>query len=382
MTDEKTYETGPIRPPSEARSLLLRVTRNCPWNRCRFCTTYKAAEFEIRPAEEVMRDIDSMAFIAERLKEETEKQDTSGLMTHSVLEALSKDGIQPHYSYQVALFVAGGGKNVFLQDGNSPEMETDDLAKILRHLYRKFPSIERVTSYARSMTLAKCGAAALGQLREAGLTRVHVGLESGSDEVLKLIRKGVIAKHHIRGGRAAKEAGLELSEYVMPGVGGLALSETHARETARVLNEINPDFIRLRSFFPLPGSGLAESIERGEIELPSEDDLVREIRLMVDGLDGIDSYLVSDHDRNLLMEVEGRLPEDKQGMLALLDGYLELSDELRQIFRIGRRIGQFRVLADLEMEQARAATRKVIAQLEARYGDADKGLLQIIDVHM
>ena len=382
MNEPLSYEVGPIRPPNEAQSLLVRVTRNCPWNRCRFCTTYKNEEFEARPPEDVCRDIDHMAEIAEELKAESFKRGFGGKITYSVLDALSSRGIRPEYAYQVVLFLGGGGRNVFLQDANSLVRPTEELETILEHLYARFPGVERVTTYARSMTLYKTGADSLTRLRRAGLTRVHVGLESGCNELLKTIRKGVRSKQHIEGGRAAMASGLELSEYVMPGVGGKEFSDGHARDTARVLNAIDPHFIRLRSFFPLPGSGLAEAIDKGEMILLSEDEIVNEIRLLIEGLDGISSTLASDHDRNLLMEVEGRLPDEKNEMLAVIDSYLNMPDDARLVFRIGRRLGYFHALADLALTRERRRAELAVRELEGRFGDAEKGLLKVIDVRM
>jgi len=377
-----TYETGPIRPPNEAMSLLLRVSRNCPWNRCTFCNIYEGKTFEARSTEDICNDIDSMYNISELLKKETKNQNTGGRITYEVLMALQEKKISPQLSHQVALFLGGGGKNVFLQDANSLEVPSDTIVEILSHLYEKFPTIKRVTSYARSMTLKKLGVDKLAALQKAGLTRLHVGLESGSDEVLKMIKKGVLGKHHIEGGRAAIEAGLDLSEYVMPGVGGKENSKVHATETARVLNSINPHFIRLRSYFPMPGSELAKDFASGKLTFLSEDKLVLEIRKLIAGLDGITSQLKSDHDRNLLMEVEGQFPQDKQAMLDVIDEYLDMKDEKRQVFRIGRRLGHFRNLSDINIAENYYAAKQATDELNERFGDADKGLLKIMPVSM
>ena len=382
MTQEHSYETGPIRPPSEAMSLLIRVSRACPWNRCRFCTSYRGMEFEARTAEEVCSDIDAMAEIASALTEESDRQKTGGRVTNQVMAALQTRGIRPKHAYQVALFLSGGGRSVFLQDADSLQLPADDLEAILRHVYKRFPMVERVTTYVRSMTLFKCGREKLSRVAKAGLTRVHVGLESGSDEVLKKIRKGVLAKHHILGGRAAMESGLELSEYIMPGVAGTELSDTHADETARVLNIINPHFIRLRTFFPLPGSGLEKEIREGKLLPLDEDGIVREIRRLVAGFEGITSTLVSDHNSNLLMEVEGRFPDDRDEILALIDEYLSMPDDKRRVYRIGRRLGYFSQLGDLLSPVAFQSAKSAVEELTRRFGDADKGLLEVMEIRM
>jgi radical SAM superfamily enzyme YgiQ (UPF0313 family) len=244
------------------------------------------------------------------------------------------------------IWLSGGVKSAFLQDADSMVVKPEDLATILRALKETFPSLERVTCYARSQTLARRSMEELRMLKEAGLDRVHVGLESGSDEVLKMVKKGCTATQHVEGGGRVMEAGLELSEYVMPGLGGRALSDEHAVETARVLNAINPHFIRLRTLAVPRESPLEERVEGGEFECLSETQVVEEIRIFTQHLEGIHSYLVSDHILNLLMEVEGELPEDKETILAHLDRFLTLTPREQEAYIIGRRSGLFRCLDD------------------------------------
>jgi len=174
-----------------------------------------------------------------------------------------------------------------------------------------------------------------------------VGLESGSDAVLRRTRKGCTARQAIDGGRRVVDAGLELSEYVIPGLGGRVQAEEHARETARVLNAIDPHFIRLRSLAVPEGSPLAEEVSRGEFEWPWETEVVREIRTLVERLEDVRSTVVSDHALNLLMEVRGTLPGDKPVMLAVLDQFLSLSTDQQEIFIVGRRSGILRDLGEM-----------------------------------
>ena len=226
MRSSPTFEQGPIRPPNEAHSLLVRVTRNCPWNRCTFCPVYKGTHFELRKVEEIEADIARMAAVAGRLTAGLEQ--ASGQVERKLGELLAGHGRE---TAQVALFVLAGGRSVFLQDANSLALPVAKLARVLRCVREHFPTVTRITTYARSHTVSKRSAEQLRELREAGLDRIHVGLESGSDEVLGLANKGVSAQAHVEAGVRAKQAGLELSEYVMPGLGGRALSEEHARET-------------------------------------------------------------------------------------------------------------------------------------------------------
>ena len=160
-------------------------------------------------------------------------------------------------------------------------MPTDDLVTILEYLRERFPRIERITTYARARTLKRKSVEDLSRLKEAGLNRVHAGLESGSEKVLKLIKKGSTQEEIITGGRHVMDAGLELSEYVMPGIGGLALSEEHAHETARVLNLIRPHFIRVRTFAMHPKSPMQRMVREGTFVPMNDEQTVAEIRLFV-----------------------------------------------------------------------------------------------------
>lgn len=257
---------------------------------------------------------------------------------------------------------AGGMRSVFLQDANSLLIKPSDLITILKHLKHRFPWIERITSYARSHTVARIADTDLSAMAAAGLNRIHIGLESGAAPVLEMVQKGSTPELHVKAGRKVRSAGIELSEYVMPGLGGLALSETHARETARVLNQINPDFIRLRTL-AIPNSiPLYDDWVQGRFEKCTDHEMAREILLFLEHLDGIESMIKSDHILNLFEEVEGRLPEDKARMTGVVRAFLEMSATDRMVYQVGRRIGVFSRLADLSdrsrRQQAEAACRR------------------------
>ncbi|MFH1131496.1 MAG: radical SAM protein [Pseudomonadota bacterium] len=368
MTSEQPidFEVGPIRPPNEANSLLVRVTRNCPWNHCTFCPVYKGQKFSLRTVEEVKTDIRSMAAIAEQIKELSLQIGQDGEMTSAVLRALPRQN-RNMGAAQVVLFLRDGGRTAFLQDANSVIMPVAKLMEILECLRECFPSIQRITSYARSHTLIKRSVEELRQLREAGLNRIHVGLESGSNRVLEMAKKGVTAEQHIRAGLRVKEAGIGLSEYVMPGLGGKALSKEHAIETAKVLCEIDPDFIRLRTLAIAPGSPLAKKYDQKEFEPLGDVEIATELRLMLNGFKGMSGTVRSDHILNLLGDVDGILPEDLPKMLSLVDRFLELNHQEQEVFVVGRRLGFFRNLDDLQDPDIRSRALIAVAQLRKRF---------------
>jgi len=375
------FEQGPIRPPSEAHSLLLRVTRNCPWNRCEFCHTYKGEKFSVRTAEEVKQDIDVVQEIVSEIRTLSWRYGLGGEITVPLVNSILQD--PKHDSdgfHSVALWLYRGGKNVFLQDGDNLILRTNELAGILKYLKKVFPSIERITTYARAKTVSRKKVEELQDLQRAGLSRIHIGLETGYDPLLQFIKKGVTAQEHIEAGRRVKESGISLSEYVVLGLGGRGVWREHAVETAKVLNQINPDFIRIRTLKVLRTMLLYQKIEKGEFILMSDDEMIEEERLLIDHLQGITSTFVSDHIMNVLQEVEGKLPEEKETMLDLIDRYLSLRKEEKDNFRLGRRAGVYQSVEDLSRPELRNRVEKALREIESeRSGSLEEVLSELTE---
>jgi hypothetical protein len=362
---ELNIEQGPIRPPSEAYSLLLRVTRNCPWNRCEFCRTYKEEKFGLRPVEEIKKDIDTVREIVSEIKTFSWMQGFGGEITAPLANFILQNPQRlPEGFRSVALWLFNGGQNVFLQDGDNLTLKTADLVEVLSYLKGNFPSIQRITTYARAKTVSRRTVEDLQALRDAGLSRIHIGLESGYDPLLQLMKKGVTAQEHVDAGKKVKASGISLSEYVILGLGGKAMGREHAIETARVLNRINPDFIRVRTLKVLKEMPLHEKIEEGTFIPLTDDEVVEEERLLVEQLDGITSTFVSDHVLNLLEEVGGTFPEEKSKMLSVINRYLALSPEKKINFRLGRRGGLYRSLDDPLSEERHKQVQTALERIE------------------
>jgi radical SAM superfamily enzyme YgiQ (UPF0313 family) len=355
------FEQGPIRPPSEARSLLIRVTRNCPWNHCTFCPVYKQTRFSVRPESHVIEDIEILYKYVSLCQ--TLADGNGRILRTDLDDQMQGLGPDEQAAFAAALnWYAGGMTSIFLQDANSLVIKPEQLIRILNHLGLRFPWVERITSYARSHTIARISDAQLKQMREAGLNRIHIGLESGSDAVLTMVRKGVDKKTQVKAGLKVKKAGMQLSEYVMPGLGGKQLTEEHARETADALNQINPDFIRLRTLAIPNHIPLAETYRAGKFKKLNDVEMVRELRLFIDSLNGIHSMVASDHILNLFEEINGRLPDAKPQMLAVLDRFLALSPDEQCRFQVGRRMGIFTRLEDMKSQKRSARVDAVCAQ--------------------
>lgn len=297
-----------IRPPSEWRSLLVRVTRGCQWNRCRFCGIYAALgepEFSSRAVEEVKRDIDTYC----------ERCD--------------------------------GFETAFLGDADPIAIGLEPFLSILRHLGSRFPELTRTTCYARASTLRDLGEAGIRSLADAGLTRVHVGLESGDRDLLRYHRKGQRPETVIDAGRWCRSAGIEVSLYVLLGMGGRDRWTAHIDHSADVINAVNPGFVRLRRIWlygleddALHECPLHEDIRRGIFVPQTPEGTVVELRRLIQGIDVSPStLLICDHANNYV-RVEGRIPGDRDRLLAETDAFLALpeAERLSRYESIGSRI--------------------------------------------
>ena len=369
--DYQGFELGPIRPPSEAQSLLFRITRNCPWNKCKFCGIYKGEKFSIRPVTHILKDIDKVRFYVEGIQKLSGQP---GGVNQRALYALQAG--RPE-SDQLALHTAlnwirGGMKSIFLQDANSMIIKPDDLVEILTYIRQSFPQVERITTYARAHSIARISAEDMARIAAAGLNRIHIGMESAADEVLDFINKGVDKPAQIVAGQKVKAAGIELSEYFMPGLGGAEFSKQNALQTADAINQINPDFIRIRTLAIPEQVELYEDVQSGAFTQLGDRQMAEELLLFLDNLKGITSQVKSDHILNLFQEVEGQLPDEYEQMTAPIRRFLALPEEEQLLYMVGRRIGIFSQLADLQdqelrgqAEKARAAHRVTLENVEA-----------------
>jgi len=349
-----SFAVGVYRPPSEggSASLLLRITENCPWNKCTFCEMYKGYPFIYRTVDDIKADIDTVRVMADEIREVSGKIGQEGRVNREVLRALL--GIDPylnenHCFSTVFNWLYYGGKTAFLQDANSMIMRPLEFIEVLRHLRKTLPSLNRVTSYTRSKTLAQRKLEELVAIRSAGLDRIHVGLETGDDEILKVVRKGVTSAEQIEGGKKAMAAGFQLSEYWMPDLGGRERWRQHAENTAHVLNEINPNYIRSRPFVPRQGTEIFEEYEQGRLHISSPHERLEELQLMIEKLN-VTSRVCFDHNMNSWINKSGGLlfsqdyegykfPEEKPHVLELIREGLAVDEsrhvDIRELIAMG-----------------------------------------------
>ncbi len=289
--------------------MLLRFTRNCPWNHCTFCAMYKTKKFQLRPITEIKADMDAMALLAQELKSASITLGQGGNITREAVISLMEKTPKLDYHQGFSMLVhwlMAGGKTAFIQDGNSMIMKTDDLIAALDHLKTTFPAINRVTTYARARTLVQKSSTDLLAIRKAGLDRLHLGLETGDDNLLKKIKKGVTSEGQIQGGQKAMAAGFQVSEYWMLGLGGKELTQAHAENTARVLNAVNPHYIRSRPFRAIANTPLHSQIQAGDVHLLSPREQLMELKQMILALE-VTSKVCFDHAGNNWRNAQGRM---------------------------------------------------------------------------
>lgn len=373
METHRAFEQGPIRPPSEAFSLLLRVTRNCPWNRCTFCSIYKRKKFSLRPVEDIIQDIDTIYRLVIELQE---SQSTPGRNSRNPSPA------EEHAFYAARNWLSGGMESIFLQDADSLVIRPEQLVRVLRHIKTRFPGVERITSYARSDSVARISDASLRELAAAGLNRIHIGMETASDNILRMVNKGVTKEIHIKAGLKAKNAGIELSEYVLTGIGGREFSQEHAIETADALNQIDPDFIRFRTLHIPDSIKLFESPEGYSYQWSPDMVLAKEILLLIEHLDSITSCVKSDHMYNLFQEIDGTLPHDKGKLMEVLRTFIGMDPESRVLFQVGKRAGYFLRLCDMAIPDRVAHVDEICRKKGITTDNADLRIHEMLQEQM
>jgi radical SAM superfamily enzyme YgiQ (UPF0313 family) len=281
------YHGSVIRPPSEASSLIVQVTYGCSNNTCDFCGTYLDKPFGVRPLEEVVEDVTGLP---EAVKRRTER--------------------------------------VFLADGDALALSPRRLHELFDLLHGELPNLRRVASYANARNLLAKSVDELAGLRERKLTLLYLGLESGDDQTLADVHKGMTVAEQIEGCRRAKEAGIALSVTAILGLAGRARSLEHGRATGEALSAIDPDYIGILTLMLVPGTAMHRKVAAGEVVLPDQIGMLRELREIVAHLEVGDCLFRSNHASNYL-PVGGHLPEDKALMLATLDKVLEAPESVQ-----------------------------------------------------
>jgi len=285
------YDEPLFRPPSEAYSLIFQATIGCSHNKCSFCGMYKSKKFRIRSKSDVFRDLEEMAA-----------------------------------RYNKA-------RRIFLADGDALVLKTRDLKDILQKIRELFPCCERVGIYATPGDILRKSPEDLTSLKEHGLGIVYLGVESGSDKILKAVDKGADSKEIIEAGKRIVSSGIKLSVTLISGLGGKDGWEEHARESARVINEINPDYLGLLTLLIEPGTRMHDLVQEDTFKLLSAEEVALETQLLIRNLELRNCIFRSNHASNYF-SLEGTLPHDKSKLLKQLDNVLNnIKDYSGEYFR-------------------------------------------------
>jgi len=300
------------RPPSEAGSYFLPLTAGCSNSTCTFCR-WHGSKLRMRDPDEVSREIDALAIFREK-----------GLLLPDLPD--------------IARYIAAqwDGRRVFLQDGDALAYPFPRLKAVFKHLKEKLPGLERVASYATPQDLLRLEVVQLRELKDLGLGIIYMGMESGDDEVLKQVAKGVTHTEIVTAAGKAKEAGIILSVTVILGLGGLERSREHVLATARALSEMDPEFAGALTLTIVPGTPLHRQWQNGQFQLISPFDSLRELKTIIENASFTNCFFSSMHASNYL-SVRGTLPRNKATMLKSLEQVLERGDpgQLRPEFMRG-----------------------------------------------
>lgn len=292
-----------VRPPSEWRSCFLPITRGCSNNTCTFCGNY-GSKLQVRDVDDIKREIDAVALYVRK-----------GITLPDV----------PAIVYSIAQ--QWDGERIFLQDSDALVYPFPKLREVLHHLSQKLPFIRRIATYATAQDVLRRSIDELKELVELKLGILYIGLESGDDDVLKKIAKGVDSGQMIEAGKKAKEAGILTSFTVILGLGGIEGSEKHALETARILAEIDPDYVGALTLTLVPGTPLYEEWKQGDFSMLSPFQSLKELMTIVENSSFSNCFFSSMHASNYFA-VRGTLPQDKERMIGELEQIINKQDRL------------------------------------------------------
>lgn len=286
------YDQPVYRPPGEWRSYIVQATIGCSHNGCTFCGMYKGKKYRVRPLNDIIGDIRETAFFFNHFEK------------------------------------------VFICDGDAIAMNTDDLLKILREIKRDFPKCRLISTYAGPKSTLSKTPEELKLLREAGLGRAYLGIETGMDSLLKSTNKGVNREEMLEAGLRLKQAGIDLWGIILIGLGGKPLSMENARETAKIVNEMAPNHLSAMNYTPVEGTKLGNQALRGEFQVLSAEESLLETRELIENLQVSGMHFTSDHASNYL-PLKGTLNEDKEKLLSLIDGALDGTVGIRSEYSRG-----------------------------------------------
>lgn len=291
------YEGDIYRPPGEWRSYLLQCTVGCSHNGCTFCGMYKNKRYHVRPLADILEDID-----------------------------MAREHFVDFGSFPLGI---PNVTRVFLCDGDAIAMDTDDLLTILEKLYKTFPKLERVTTYAGPRSTLRKTPEELKALRQAGLKRAYLGMETGWDELLKKVGKGVSAEQMLEAGLRLQEAGIELWDIILLGLAGAGEpSRIHIEKSIEMINAMKPRHLSAMTYMPVEGTAMYRDVMEGRFTCLTAQEALLETKWLIEGLKVEPLHITANHPSNYL-PIKGGLPEDREHLLSLIDSALEGETAIR-----------------------------------------------------
>lgn len=284
------YYGNVFRPPSEARSLIIQATVGCAHNKCSFCYMYKDDNFIIRPLEDIKKDLIEMS---------------------------------QYGSYW---------RRIFLADGDALVLKTSDLLEILKTIKQYYPNIERVSSYATAGDINRKSIEELKALRDAGLEMLYIGFESGDDEILRKINKGLTYKDYVSAMAKCKEVGFKTSITIIAGLGGVELMEQNAKGTAKIISETKPDYVSYLTMRIYKNTPLYLDYINGKFNMPNAEEILQEMKIFLENVDSEGTIFRSNHASNYVL-LAGTLNEDKKGLIEAIDKTLKKKNFVPEILR-------------------------------------------------
>lgn len=284
------YYGNVFRPPSEARSLIIQATVGCAHNKCSFCYMYKDDNFIIRPLEDIKKDLIEMS---------------------------------QYGSYW---------RRIFLADGDALVLKTSDLLEILKTIKQYYPNIERVSSYATAGDINRKSIEELKALRDAGLEMLYIGFESGDDEILKKINKGLTYKDYVSAMAKCKEVGFKTSITIIAGLGGVELMEQNAKGTAKIISETKPDYVSYLTMRIYKNTPLYLDYINGKFNMPNAEEILQEMKIFLENVDSEGTIFRSNHASNYVL-LAGTLNEDKKGLIEAIDKTLKKKNFVPEVLR-------------------------------------------------
>ncbi len=269
------------RPPSEARSLILQATLGCSHNKCTFCVSYRTKQFYVKPFDFFQAEVEQLA---------------------------RKRGYRP--------------TRIFLADGDAFVLKSERLKRVLGLLYTEFPTLERVSIYASALNVKEKTDKELQDIHEAGLDLVYIGLESGDDEVLQRVRKGVTNQEHIDTCLRLKKAGFTLSPIIILGLGGKDRTKEHAQNTAATINKIDPPFLAALTLMLVPGTELHTEAQQGTFHPLDPLETLQELNMLIEGLSNLSNCLFRTNHASNYLSLGGILSQDQNRLLQIIDQVL------------------------------------------------------------